>query len=389
MKHNKLSISIAILIFQLLPSQTFAQKTKEFTMINEVWATPYKSQDETALCAIFSDISFLETELHRMGKGENELSTMYVAYYLYIEKALRRIRLRGKVAYDFNGYFNFDAFEMIRKYGIVTSSDYSGLLPSQTGHYHYKFLSEVNTHLDEVEKEGMEGRLNSKWKDGEFISPWLETMKNTLNQSMGEPPVNFEYDNEIMTPKEFSDGVLGIPYDDYVKFTSYSYIGFDQTGELLVEGNWLHKHDFYNIKIDEYMNLIDNALNNGFSLTGDFHITEESYLGDLGYVDFQFDSTTTIIGQDDRDNLYENWKTNDVHNVHIIGLAKDEDGKKYYKIKDSVPTKYFPNSPKYFSENYFRARVLSVMLHKDGIPSEIRNKLEIEKVVALANAIDN
>ena len=85
----------------------------------------------------------------------------------------------------------------------------------------------------------------------------------------------------------------------------------------------------------------------------------------------------SIVNQDIRDNLYENWKTNDVHNVHIIGMARDENGKKYYKIKDSAPPQYFPNSPKYFSENYFRARVLSVLVHKDGIPVDLKQKLKI------------
>jgi bleomycin hydrolase len=100
-------------------------------------------------------------------------------------------------------------------------------------------------------------------------------------------------------------------------------------------------------------------------------------LGDIGFADFQIDSLNTKINQDTRDNLYENWKTTDVHNVQIIGIAKDERGIKYYKIKDSVSKKTFPTSPIYFSENYFRARVLSVLLHKDGIPPDIKNKLKL------------
>ena len=181
-----------------------------------------------------------------------------------------------------------------------------------------------------------------------------------------------------MTPIEFSENILNIPFDDYIKITSYSYLEFNKPGELLVNGNWLHKKDFYNIKLDEYIKLIDYALNNGFTLTGDFHITEESYRGNLGYADFEIDSANTIIDQDIRDNLYENWKTTDVHNVQIIGIAEDKAGKKYYKIKDSSYKKYFPNSPIYFSENYFRARVLSVLLHKDGIPFNIREILKIK-----------
>ena len=231
--------------------------------------------------------------------------------------------------------------------------------------------------LEKAAKDGSEGNLNSQWKDGKLVSPWLESFKEILDTNMGELPATIMYNQEVMTPLEFSNNVLDIPFDDYIKITSYSYLGFYKPGELLVGGNWLHKEDFYNVRLDEYIQLIDYALNNGFTLTGDFHITEEDYLGDIGYADFQIDSLINEINQDERDNLYENWKTTDVHNVQIIGLAKDEKGIKYYKIKDSASKKTFPTSPIYFSESYFRARVLSVLLHKDGIPPEIKNKLDL------------
>lgn len=378
MKNIHIASVILLVLIQLFSSEIIAQGSKKITEVKENWVSPNKSQDETSLCAIFSDMSFLESELHRLGKGDFELSTMYVAYNLYIEKTLRRIRLRGRVDFDFDGYFNFDAFEMIKKYGIVPSSDYTGLLNSEKVHNHYKFYKEMYEFTEKIEKYGREGKLDSKWKEGELISPWLNNFKKILDKNMGELPASIEYNDKVMTPIEFSENILNIPFDDYIKITSYSYLEFDKPGELLVNGNWLHKKDFYNIKLDEYIKLIDYAINNGFTLTGDFHITEESYRGNLGYADFEIYSTNTIINQDTRDNLYENWKTTDVHNVQIIGIAKDKAGKKYYKIKDSSYKKYFPNSPIYFSENYFRARVLSVLLHKDGIPSDIREILKIK-----------
>lgn len=378
MKNIYIASVISLVLIQLFSSEIIAQELKKITVVKENWVSPNKSQDETSLCAIFSDMSFLESELHRLGKGDFKLSTMYVAYNLYIEKTLRRIRLRGRVDFDFDGYFNFDAFEMIKKYGIVPSSDYTGLLNSEKVHNHYKFYKEMYEYTEKIEKYGREGKLASKWKEGELISPWLNNFKKILDKNMGELPASIEYNDKVMTPIEFSENILNIPFNDYIKITSYSYLEFDKPGELLVNGNWLHKKDFYNIKLDEYIKLIDYAINNGFTLTGDFHITEESYRGNLGYADFEINNTNTIIDQDTRDNLYENWKTTDVHNVQIIGIAKDKAGKKYYKIKDSSYKKYFPNSPIYFSENYFRARVLSVLLHKDGIPSDIRGILKIK-----------
>jgi len=377
MKNIKIAPIVVFVVIHLFSSQIIAQETKEITVNIENWVSPYKSQDETSLCAIFSDMSYIESELHRLGRGDFELSAMYVAYNLYVEKAHRSIRLRGQVDYNFDGYFNYDAFEMIKKYGIVPESDYTGLLGTQTEHNHFNFYKDMYNNLRIAEEDGREGNLNSQWKDGKLTSPWLENFKETLDINMGVLPANIKYNQEVMTPQEFSNNILDLPFDDYIKITSYSYLELYKPGELLVSGNWLHKEDFYNIRLDEYIQLIDYALNNGFTLTGDFHITEEDYLGNIGYADFQIDSLNTTINQDTRDNLYENWKTTDVHNVQIIGIAKDERGIKYYKIKDSASKKTFPTSPIYFSENYFRARVLSVLLHKDGIPPNIKNKLKI------------
>jgi len=110
---NTLPIVVTTLIM-IFTGQLTAQEEhitkKKFFDEKVVWTTQEKSQGETGLCAIFSDISFLESELHRLGRGDFELSTMFVAYYFYIEKALRRIRLRGKVDFGFHAGFNYDAF---------------------------------------------------------------------------------------------------------------------------------------------------------------------------------------------------------------------------------------------------------------------------------------
>ena len=166
MKNIKIATVITLVLIQLFSSEIIAQETKKITLIKENWTSPIKSQDETSLCAIFSDMSFLESELHRLGKGDFELSTMYVAYNLYVEKTLRRIRLRGRVDFDFDGYFNYDAFEMIKKYGIVPSSDYSGLLNSEKVNNHYKFYKAMYDYTEKVEQDGREDKLISQWKEG-------------------------------------------------------------------------------------------------------------------------------------------------------------------------------------------------------------------------------
>jgi len=152
-----------------------------------------------------------------------------------------------------------------------------------------------------------------------------------------------------------------------------SYIPYYQPGELLVRDNWLHDHDFYNLPVDDFIKTIDHAVNHGYSIAVDIHITEELYSdASKNYADYTEDE---VVDQDRRDELFDNWQTSDVHLFHLIGIAHDESGKTYYLIKDSVGEEMGMTPPSLFSENYFRARVLAVMIHKDGIPKDIIEKL--------------
>ncbi|NIM20325.1 MAG: hypothetical protein GTO51_08860 [Candidatus Latescibacteria bacterium] len=351
---------------------------KEFTIIKEVWRTPYKSQGKTGTCWSFSTTSLLESEAYRLGRGELELSQIYIAYHAYLEKAQRNVRMHGHGVFK-QGGLPHDVIHIMKKYGTVRLTDYSGLLPGDAAHNHREMYKLLNGVMKSVVEVGKGENLSSKWIDGKLSSRWLDDMKDILDNHTGPVPKSIQYKGRKMTPKEFADEVLALPYDDYIEVTSYSFLPLYGTGELTIQDNWLHYSNYYNVKIDQFIGIIDHALENGFSLVFDLHTTTELYKSKKGYCELEPELEAGVIDQDARDTMLENWRTFDQHLVHGVGIAKDEKGKKFYFTKDSVGPEDGPyKSLEYFSENYIRAKALFIMVHKDGLPRDIRKKLGID-----------
>jgi bleomycin hydrolase len=348
---------------------------KKFKIINEVWRSPFKSQAKTGTCWSFSTTSFLESEAHRLGRGDFELSQMFNAYYAYLEKAQRNSRMHGSGVFA-QGGLSHDVIYIIDKYGAVPLSEYSGLPSGGERHNHRELFKMVQGIMNSVIESGENHDLSSEWHDGNLHSKWLDNIADVIENHLGVIPSTIQYNGREMTPKQFSEDVLDLPLTDYVEVTSYSYLPYYATGELQLRDNWLHYDDFYNVRIDDFIRIMDHSLENGYSLVLDLHILNSHYTSKKGYCELEPELEDGVIDQDARDTMLENWKTVDQHLVHCIGLAKDEDGKIFYFTKDSVDSvddSY--KSLEYFSENFLRAKCLFFMVHKDGLPDDILTKL--------------
>ncbi|MBN2356820.1 hypothetical protein JXO59_11960, partial [candidate division KSB1 bacterium] len=356
------------------------EKTKSFTIQKELWATPFKSQGETGTCWCFSTISFLESEAHRLGRGQFELSQMYIAYHAYLEKALRHVRSHGESAFR-EGGLSHDVLFLMKKYGAVPKSAYTGLQDDAQKHDHREMYAALSGLLSGVIKSGNRTPISGRWTDGRFSATWFDAFRGCLDAYLGMPPKTITFDNNNMTPKQFADDILNIPYDDYIEITSYSLWPFYSKDELLLPDNWLHHDEFYNVPLDDFIRIIDHALTHDFSLVADLHLKGAEFRDVNPYILGHDEASGKIIDQNERDTMLENWRTEDVHLEHFIGLGKDESDKKFYKAKDSMGSEHGEEGPyysrEYFSEGYVRSRVLFIMLHRDGLPDDIRIKLGI------------
>jgi len=345
----RLTVSVLAIILVSVPALAQnrpAKETlpdKEFTIVKEVWRTPAKSQGRTGTCWCFSTTSFLESEAYRLGRGEFNLSEIHTVYYAYLEKAHR----------------------YARRHGLVRKSDYDGFLPGkEKKHNHSEMYTSFKAVIDGI--VGGRGPSDS----------WPQSIRGILNAYIGEVPTTIDYDGRKMTPKQFSDEVLDLPFDDYVEITSYSYLPFWGSGELLIPDNWMHYDDFYNVPLEDYIRIIDYALSNGYSLVFDLDVAAPTYNPGAGMAFVEADKKGGVVDQAERDSLFDTWRTQDHHLEHAVGIAKDEKDATWYLVKNSGGEDRGPfKGHEYFSQNFVRAKVLFIAVHKDGVPADIREKL--------------
>ena len=370
-----LSLCFMFLIAAKIPAQdqTEPEQGKKIAIDKQVWASPFKSQGTGGSCSIHSVVSFLESEMYRLHQTKLELSQLYCHYNSYIEKIQQCLRYRDPNSFRKGGHFG-DVLRVIEKYGTMPYEAYEGTLEKENISKYKDLFNELRSFIKDLYVKAQKNELHITWDNGIVTNPWLEELTEILDKHMGAFPETFTYNGQEYTPKQFAQSVLDLRFDDYVKLTSYSYIPFYQPGELLVRDNWLHDHDFYNLPIDEFIRTINHAIDHGYSITVDIHITRELYSDpSRNYAEYREDE---VVDQDVRNELFDNWLTSDVHLFHLIGIAHDESGKTYYLIKDSVGKEMDADPPLFYSENYFRARALAVMVHKNGIPNDIQEKLK-------------
>src|SRR5690606_17394610 len=171
-------------------------------------ATAVKDQYRTSTCWSFSGLSFLESEMLRLGKPEVDLSEMYIVRQTYSEKAKRYIRLHGELNFSPGGAFH-DVTNMISQYGIVPESVYSGLMDGQKKHVH--------NDLDNALAQEVKGVVNNNEID--FKKVCRQTVDSTLNVYLGEIPQTFEYKGKNYTPQTFASDYVGLKMDDYIEIT--------------------------------------------------------------------------------------------------------------------------------------------------------------------------
>lgn len=384
MKLN-LIIAGALAVAMTVPSSAAPRKKQQepekvnpyqFTEVVRIPVTSVKNQNATGTCWCFASTSFLEAELIRMGKGEYDLSELFTVRHNYYERMNDNYLRRGKGNIG-EGSIAHMTLNVIDKYGIVPQSAYSGInydspLPNHR---------ELGTYLTAI----AEGSVKLKARSPEY---W-ELQDALFDIYMGKIPETFEYGGKEYTPLTFRD-MLGINTDDYIEITSFSHHPFYQQVPLEIPDNWDHAL-LYNLPLDEMMEVIDNALNNGYTVCWDGDVSEKGYVfTPLGIAVLPADAsldrqsigaTDTLIAEVEyvdqamRQAGFESFTTTDDHLEHITGIATDPAGTKYYITKNSWGERGPYNGYHYMSEKFVRAKTVSILVHKDAIPAAIKAKL--------------
>ena len=365
MKKN-LILSFLILIFSLpLYSQnkpaTPPKPEEEFIFkpVADLKSTSVKNQARTNTCWCFATTSFIESELMRMGKGEYDLSEMYIVRYNYTDRLKDNYIRQGKGNTDEGGQ-SHDWMKIFTEKGIVPDELYPGLNYGSQTHNH----GELNSYLKAVSEVAVTRKNQSP--------QYLQVVESILDTWLGKVPETFTWKGESYTPQSFARS-LGINPDDYVEITSFTHFPFYTQGVLEVPDNWRMSR-FYNVPVNEIIEIMDYALTNGYTVNWDGDTSEDSFTNRKGVATFPSANVT----QEMRQAMFENFTTTDDHMMHITGITKDQNGIKYYITKNS----WGPESNKYggylnMSEQYVRAKTIFIMVNKNSIPQAIRVKLGI------------
>lgn len=374
-------LNYTIIILLVLTVTVFAQDKKnvhEFKLLYNVECTPVKSQDRTGTCWSFSTSSFLESELIRLGFGEHNISEMFFVRMNYPKKAERYIRYHGLFNFGPGGQAH-DVTNVVKEFGMVPEEIYPGINYGGDNHNH--------SELDAV----LEGMLKAVIKSAKpkTTQVWNKAVNSVLDVYLGEVPAEFEYRGKTYTPKSFAEA-SGINAGDYVEFTSYSNYPFNQKVMLEVPDNWSFDL-YYNVPLEDLMKIMGNALANGYSIEWDGDSGKDNFYRKKGYAvipeneetdpdDVEEPEKEKIITQEVRQEAFNNYDVTDDHLMHIVGLAENQNGTKFYYTKNSWGTESNGKEMKfdgywYMSESYVRLKTIAFMVHKDAVPKEIRERL--------------
>lgn len=349
-----------------------------FTSEKVLKTTPVKDQCKTNTCWCFSSVSLLESELLRNGKGEYCLSPMSIVRQTYISKAKQYLRMHGEVNFAAGGT-NRDVIDVVKNYGIIPEVRYSGLKP------HEKKYNQFT--MDSILLCYIEGVAASKKLDPN----WIKGFEHIMDKYMGVPPDSFTYNDKVYTPKTFAED-LHLNLEDYVVFTSFTHHPFYEKFVLEVPDNWTFG-EVYNVPLEDLMKIIDGAIDNDYTIAWAADITEKGFQYSKGFAlipDVNEDQATKTdwqaalthpgkeinVTQQLRQQEFDDFSTTDDHGMQIVGIAKDQTGKKYYYVKNSWGASNSFKGYIYASENYVKLKTTSVMINKNALPLYIRNKFK-------------
>ncbi len=342
--------------------------------------TEVKNQGRTGTCWSFTGMSFVESEMARMGKPFVDLSEMYIVRNVYLEKADRYVRMHGHLNFAQGGALP-DPLVMMDKYGALPEWLYPGhIYDSKTRHH---------GELEAVLKGFLDGLIANRSK--RLSDKWKPAFRKIVDTYLGQVPDSFTYEGKVYTPQQFAREIVGVRSEDYVQISSTTRVPFYTSYVILVPDNWM-LHRAYNVPVEQLSAIVDHALSQGYSVAWAADVSEPYFswknalavLPPKPWEDLSKEERDSFflkprpemqVTQALRDSHYDSYRTTDDHAMHIVGMAKDQNNRPYYLVKNSWDVHNPLRGYLYVTKAYLQLKTTALLLHKDALPPELREKL--------------
>lgn len=394
---------MAFALLAVMATGVHAQDKKEnknkpvFTTVKENKITSIKDQNRSGTCWDYSTLSYFEAEILKKTGKTYDLCESFVANKTYMDRAIQVVRLHGDCQFSQGGSC-YDPLFCLQNYGICPEDamPFPGSLYGDSLNNFNEFFSLMEPYVAAIAKNKA-SKISGQWKVG---------LQGILDAYLGACPEKFNYQGKEYTPKSFAAS-LGLNFDDYVTITSYTHHPFYTAFAVEVQDNWRNPLS-WNLPIDEMMRVIDNAINEGYCIAWGGDVSEEGFTRQgLAYA-IDNKKAQSLAGSDmarwlklsrtERTNLldslgckvpeivptqqrrqerYDNWELTDDHGMLIYGLAKDQNGKEYYMVKNSWGEAGDYKGIWYMTKAFIADNTMDFMVNKNAIPKDIRKKLGI------------
>ena len=367
-----------------------------FTTIKEIPITSVKDQNRSGTCWDYSTLSFFEAEILKNTGKKYDLCESFVCNKTYMERAIQVVRFHGDCQFAQGGSAE-DVLATLKTHGIVPEGTmpFPGSLYGDSLNNFNEFFKLLEPYVAAVAKSDAK-KISNQWKVG---------LQGILDAYLGKCPETFTYEGKQYTPKSFMAS-LGIDLNDYVSITSYTHHPFYTTFAVEVQDNWRFPQS-YNVPMDEMMQIIDNAIEQGYTVAWGGDVSEDGFTRKgLAYAVDAKKTTQNLQGsdmakwlkmtttkkrdiidslgctvpeiiptQEMRQERFDNWELTDDHGMHIYGVAKDQNGKEYYMVKNSWGESGDYKGIWYMTKAFIAANTMDFLINKKAIPANIRKKL--------------
>lgn len=368
-----------------------------FTIVKENPITSIKDQNRSGTCWDYSTLSFFEAEILRKTGKTYDLCESFVANKNYMDRAKTVVRMHGDAQFS-QGGSAYDVLYVLKNYGICPQDamPFPGSLTGDSLYNFNEFFSVMEPYVKAV-ATNKAPKISNQWKQG---------LQSILDAYLGKCPESFTYKGKTYTPKSFAAS-LGLDWNDYETFTSYTHHPFYTAFPVEVQDNWRQPAS-WNLPMEEMMKIIDNAVMNGYTIAWGGDVSEPgftrnglAYMVDgkkiqstkgsdmarwLGLSAAKKKDIIAELGvnvpevkasQELRQERFDNWELTDDHGMVIFGIAKDQNGKEYYMVKNSWGETGAYKGIWYITKTFIAANTMDFMVNKNAVPKDIRKKLGI------------